>query len=443
MITKDPFMGSLASAIDKVICSDNNITTMAVGPTPSGDRAYLYYNEKFWDELELARGECESKDKFAIREHKMKFKLGLLYHEMLHLLFEHLTSPDTKDKDKMLCNMAMDLYINQLIGRDNLPNSSNLTEEYMHLCGLHLQEFNEKLNPDEEPWKEHESWLYYYNKLISKKNSLNEQYNIPKTNITIGNNDVSIESDAPDYKTEGDEFFHKLLNSFDQDVEFVDGETGEKITNQVMRLVEETWNDLSSKDKEKSRGFGQGLYEKIVEMFSKRKKPVTNWKNALKVFLQSSISDPRCTTLMRRSKRFPGAAGSKRKLKCKIVVAIDTSGSVTDEDLAMAFNEIKFIAKAGAEIEIMQCDTNCYNPYKYKPNDKVVKLQGRGGTEFQPVFDYYRNKNIDGLIYITDGYCNAPDTYKIRTTWLLVPSGLDIKTMKENNFKGLIIKMEK
>jgi len=50
-------------------------------------------------------------------------------------------------------------------------------------------------------------------------------------------------------------------------------------------------------------------------------------------------------------------------------------------------------------------------------------VKGRGGTDFQCVFDYAKTKQkIDGIIIITDGYASLPDIYLIppkKILWLL------------------------
>ena len=79
-------------------------------------------------------------------------------------------------------------------------------------------------------------------------------------------------------------------------------------------------------------------------------------------------------------------------------------------------NEIHHIYKNGAEVTVVQCDTKINSIDKFKPN-LDIEIKGRGGTEFDPVIEYYnknRNKHTC-LVYFTDGecYCNVKPQGKI------------------------------
>ena len=103
-----------------------------------------------------------------------------------------------------------------------------------------------------------------------------------------------------------------------------------------------------------------------------------------------------------------------------ILVAIDTSGSVSNDELVEFFNEIRHIHKTGTEITVLQCDTQINSIEKYNPK-KDIKVQGRGGTEFDPVLEYYNknNKKFTCLVYLTDGECYTTVTPRGRMLWVI------------------------
>jgi predicted metal-dependent peptidase len=107
-------------------------------------------------------------------------------------------------------------------------------------------------------------------------------------------------------------------------------------------------------------------------------------------------------------------------MKQHMLLAIDTSGSVSDTELKEFMNEIHHIYKAGVEITIIQCDTriNSIEPYKGK-NEITVK--GRGGTSFEPVLDYYsaNGKKFTSLVYFTDGECYTRQKPKGNVLWVI------------------------
>lgn len=121
----------------------------------------------------------------------------------------------------------------------------------------------------------------------------------------------------------------------------------------------------------------------------------------------------------------------------RVAVAIDTSGSMGDEELSRAVAETVGVAKAvGAHVDMYSCDAAVHAAAPVKSFADVKRnLRGGGGTYFQPVLDALaraRNKP-DVLIYITDG--GNFDTPKaprgMRVVWVLVgkhrcrPHGVD------------------
>jgi len=130
--------------------------------------------------------------------------------------------------------------------------------------------------------------------------------------------------------------------------------------------------------------------------------------------------------------------GLKIKMRQHMLLAIDTSGSVSNDELAEFMNEIHHIHKAGVDITIVQCDTSIRSiePYKGK-ND--LKVHGRGGTEFDPVLDYY-NANIGkytSLVYFTDGECYTSVKPKNRVLWVLSE-----RSHMNEDLPGQVIKLE-
>lgn len=91
-----------------------------------------------------------------------------------------------------------------------------------------------------------------------------------------------------------------------------------------------------------------------------------------------------------------------------VVVAIDTSGSVDDDHVNRACAEIFEIARdVGPErIHVIQCDTRVTDWIDFDPLEapETIEIKGRGGTAFQPVFDWVEEHGIDPdvMIYMTD-----------------------------------------
>ena len=103
-----------------------------------------------------------------------------------------------------------------------------------------------------------------------------------------------------------------------------------------------------------------------------------------------------------------------------IVVAVDTSGSMSDDELAIILKEIdKLRSITNCRLTLIQCDADIQKIDDFEATDqtnfKRYKFLGRGGTAFIPVFDYIREKQaesffqLDCLIYLTDGFGSFPE----------------------------------
>jgi len=110
--------------------------------------------------------------------------------------------------------------------------------------------------------------------------------------------------------------------------------------------------------------------------------------------------------------------GSKRKKTSKILFAIDTSGSMSDDEINEALSEILGYANTFRthEFYIIPCDCDEYEPIRIKNNERnklkeSVKLMGRGGTDYKPVFEMIKKRwynDIDSLVFFTDLECDFP-----------------------------------
>jgi predicted metal-dependent peptidase len=125
-------------------------------------------------------------------------------------------------------------------------------------------------------------------------------------------------------------------------------------------------------------------------------------------------------------------------MKQHMLLAIDTSGSVSNDELLEFMNEIHHIYKAGVDITIVQCDTkiNSIKPYTGKSE---MNIHGRGGTEFDPVLEYYNEnlKKYTSLVYFTDGECSTSVRPKNNVLWVLSE-----RSYMNNDLPGKVIKLE-
>jgi len=282
-----------------------------------------------------------------------------------------------------MANIAMDMEINQYIDGHWLPEG-----------GIDINDY-EDLNLDRKAGSR-----YYYDKLKQaqqdKKNTgssgdgnmdkLLDAMEQGQGKVTIGpgsGGDGDKEVDIPDHEWE----------------EFENMPEAEKklIEKQVQRVMSEAKEQTIKK-----RGFVPGEISGLIKL-DEVIPPKFNWKAYIRRF--TGISTKIFTRKVRRkeNKRYSDNPGLKIKMRQNMLVAIDTSGSVCDDELKEFINEIHHLYKAGVDITIAQCDSRMQSIKKYDGKFEL-EVAGRGGTSFDPALELFNErKEFTSLIYFTDG----------------------------------------
>ena len=140
-----------------------------------------------------------------------------------------------------------------------------------------------------------------------------------------------------------------------------------------------------------------------------------DFRRALTRFRANIVSVNRRLTRMKPSRRYGFAAmGSRYERKADILIAVDVSGSITDESFARFYKAIKnfFFLKIIENIDLIFFDVNLKNtkPIKFTKNLNLSEITGRGGTNFQPPIDYFieNHSRYSGMIIFTDGEGDVP-----------------------------------
>lgn len=108
---------------------------------------------------------------------------------------------------------------------------------------------------------------------------------------------------------------------------------------------------------------------------------------------------------------------------CQVAFALDTSGSMPDQDLREGASEaFGLLSSRGVTgVFLMGCDAAIHYEKMHRKSDPLPeKWGGRGGTNFCPVFERLaREAKIKLLIYFTDGYGTFPKAHpRFRTIWV-------------------------
>jgi hypothetical protein len=149
-----------------------------------------------------------------------------------------------------------------------------------------------------------------------------------------------------------------------------------------------------------------------------------DWKAAIQMFV-GLVRTP-VHTYARPSRRFPDRVGIiPGRLffpgvgKPNLLVAIDTSGSMSTEELAEIARQLRPLSDL-VRITVAECDVVIQRVYPFEGSIKDVA--GRGGTDLRPVFapEFLGEHRPDGVIYFTDGEGPyLPADPGVKTLWVL------------------------
>ncbi len=153
--------------------------------------------------------------------------------------------------------------------------------------------------------------------------------------------------------------------------------------------------------------------EQLREYLEKASSNGYNWKSLLRSSLSLPIfSDKTYSRASRRS--FPGAAyikqGVLKNETVNIYIGIDTSGSISNDDIASVFGELRNLVKCIPLLNIVvwSFDTSIHNVKSYTSfNTKELfnyQPMGGGGTAFEANYDLIKTmKKPDAFLMFTDG----------------------------------------
>lgn len=359
LLFREPFYAHVLQGVTRGL--SDSIQTAAVRLT--GGSTELVFNPKFLTE-KLDR----------------QTRIGVLKHEVLHLVFRHLDRVSGCSAYPAIFNIAADIVVNQYIDPAQLPEGA-----------VTLASFPELKLPAGETVE------FYYKRLCE-------------------------EVDKIDLSWIADDLFESHEGWWSR------GEAGEdglaRLARQRLdRLLADAWAAASVKD----HAHLPGQVVKELTALAERLRSSLDWRRILRAFAQSSARGDLQYTIKRQSRRFGTRPGLRIRRVSRLLVAVDTSGSVSDDDIHRFFAEIDAIHRAGAYVHIVECDAKVQRDYSYK-GQKPKAVAGRGGTHFDPVFTFINRSNsrYDGCIYLTDGYALKPDVRpRCPLLWVITSDGTE------------------
>lgn len=368
LLIENPFYGLFLLGLSKVI--NRSVETACV--RKRGINCELVINPDYWETQDDTQ------------------QLNLLCHEVYHIVFQHMFLWDSFP-NKDILGLATDCEVNSYLR--NLDNSWVVPS----IWNL----------PKKQGTK------FYYEEILKQDPPQQQQ----QQSNGGGSGDSQDNKDGmPQTKDDHTQWGKDFQECSDAEKQLIQNQ----INQQIKTAAEQTI---------KMRGTIPAEMKEIVNELFKPKPRIFDWKSYFRRMLGSIYDINIKKTRRKESIRFPDSAGIKHKKKVSILVAVDTSGSVNDDELRDFFSEITYIYKTGARITILECDAKITANYEYT-GKWTGKIYGRGGTDFQPVIDYYRKnmKDYAALVYFTDGECSIPDNVPRDTIWVITSEGDHTKT---------------
>ncbi len=176
----------------------------------------------------------------------------------------------------------------------------------------------------------------------------------------------------------------------------------------------------------KANGSWGSLSASLQRLLLQALEAKVDWRRELRRFVGERIRLSTRGTRKKPHRRFGWNQPGRKTLRgVRIVVAVDTSGSIGAKELSQFLAEIDAISNK-AEVYIAEVDAAVHRVYKYERQRKPEGMMGGGGTSFQVLWDAIEQQSfpelrdkMDAIIYLTDGYAPWPrDDGGIDTLWV-------------------------
>lgn len=389
LLIREPFYGHLCAMILRVVTDQEG--RVALGWTDDW-ALQLRVHRAYWNSL-------RTEDQ----------KLGVIKHQLLHLVFKH---PFRRHAfgNKTNFDIAADLVVNQYLSASQLTADAITIAQYGFPVNLPLEAYYRLL-------QEHVGWL----STGAEHGPLQQQNGTMAPGGGHGTSqDAENAAATNDRGKNGPLSEHALW-----DIDAASGSSIRELTSQqVDELITASCKRLGAPDMGKLPAHVRDHLQQILERF----KPIVSWKRVLKLFAASARKTYLEGTVKRASKRFGTVPGIRIRCKQRILVAIDTSGSINLEDLESFFGEVYHIWKQGAEVMVIECDAAIQATWVYKGKSPTA-VTGGGGTDLTPPIVFANGKyRPDALIYFTDGRAQAPAVKsRAPVLWLVSSGGISEK----------------
>jgi predicted metal-dependent peptidase len=180
-----------------------------------------------------------------------------------------------------------------------------------------------------------------------------------------------------------------------------------------------------------SRGLSSGNIETTLNKLRKQRK---DYLKEIKRSVSNLIfGTKKQKTIVKPNRRGISGLKGNRKVKTKINVILDTSGSMGGQG---TFERVlSYVYQNDIEINFIQGDTEVkwVENFKKKRQLETMRIHGLGGTVMQPSINHVvDNYNDFATVLLTDGYTDSLDTSRLKKNLLIISVGTPCPITKSN-----------
>lgn len=319
---------------------------------------------------------------------------ALLEHLLRHLL--HLHPLRSKGRHPMVWDLACDLAINPEI--QGLPETVAVPEQFNLPTGLAAEDYEQQL-------------IRRFGLGNLQGDGAGDESRASRGREDAGAGDAQAE----------------LQQASEQREQLDDHQHWPDSDSTPLRLAEEVVRQLVREAHRKSDGEVPAELESLVCGFLAP--PVIPWHQILRQFVATAGRMGHQSTWKREHRRFAhDTPGQRKQRRLNLLIGIDVSDSTMKPELREAFaRELLQIARgANSQLTLLYSGSRIQQIRTFTSSNLVTEVfHGGGFTDLRPVFDYARTLQPlpAAIIYLTDGYGEAPERMEFPTLWVLTEDG--------------------
>lgn len=380
---------------------NENIGTCAVNVTSKGMN--FYYSSQFLE---------------GLTQKEVNF---IILHEDFHLLFDHPQRTVTGNYNHKLSNIVQDMIINHIIWEDITHDFVEIPKDKQ---GKNMALFVPKEYEGKLIFEELYEWMSEKKEEYDKKNKKQEGDGNGQKQEGEGSGDgKSDDSYGPYGKDPKDDKGTIDTHSLDKIFEDMDNNNGEYLDKHIESEVsDEVKKSMVNeiKDSLAARGLCKGDVEQTLDKLVKKRK---DYLRKIKRSVSNQLfGGKKFKTITKLNRRGIDGVKGRKKIKSKINVGLDTSGS-----MGGTFEKVlSYIYQNDIEINFMESDTEVrwVKNLKNKKQISAIPIKGLGGTCLQPMINYIAdNFNDVSNLLLTDGYTDSLDFSRIKGRTLIISVG--------------------